>query len=82
MRIIGEISHPHCKITLFHWNNRYLIKLEDGFLEQTFKIPEYDLATEKDLSAVVSEPFIAEALARFEAMHASLQRAIEKLERE
>jgi hypothetical protein len=32
MRIVGEIPHDVCKITLFSWNNRYLIKLELGFI--------------------------------------------------
>jgi hypothetical protein len=75
MRVIGEISHPECKITLFHWNNRYLIKLENGLLEQTFKIPEYDLASEADLKKVVSDTFVREALHRFEEMQRSLDNA-------
>lgn len=79
MRIIGEIPHPSCKITLFHWNNRYLIKLEQGLLEQTFKIQEYDLGSEEDLKKIVSEEFIGEALRGFEQMDRSLHQAIEKV---
>ncbi len=76
MRVIGEISHPDCKITLFHWNNRYLIKLENGLLEQTFKIPEYDLASESDVKQVVNEIFVQEALQRFHDMERSLHTAL------
>ena len=79
MRVIGEIPHPSCKITLFHWNNRYLVKLEHGFFEQTFKIPEYDVTSEEDIRAVVSEDFIREAVTRFESMAASLSAAMHKL---
>lgn len=79
MRIIGEIPHPDCKITLFSWNNRYLIKLEQGLLEQTFKVDQFDLPGEETLNQIVSPDFIDEALARFDAMEQSLQKRLESL---
>lgn len=79
MRVIGEIPHPDCKITIFHWNNRYLIKLEQGPFEQTFKIQEYDLTQEGDIKLVVSEGFIQEALQRFNSMGQSLSDAMTKI---
>ena len=72
MRIVGEIPHPSCKITIFAWNNRYLIKLEAGMLEQTYKINQFDVTSEADLQKIVDEPFIREALSRFDEMHHSL----------
>jgi hypothetical protein len=79
MRVIGEIAHPECKITLYHWNNRYIVKLEQGPLEQTFKIQEYDLASESAIRQVVSEDFIQAALRRFEEMGQSVHEAITKI---
>jgi hypothetical protein len=79
MRVIGEIPHPDCKITIFHWNNRYLIKLEQGPLEQTFKIQEFDLGSEDELHTLVQGDFLESALKRFEAMGLSLQEAMQKL---
>ena len=79
MRVVGEIPHSECKITIFHWNNRYLIKLEQGPFEQTIKIQEYDLNTEDEVRQVVSEEFIQSALTRFEAMARSLGEAIAKI---
>lgn len=79
MRIIGEIPHPDCRITLFHWNNRYIIKLEKDYLEQTFKIDQFELSSEKDLSAIVNAEFIKEALARFQAMDQSLRKPLNNL---
>jgi len=79
MRIIGEIPHPDCRITLFAWNNRYIIKLEKGYLEQTFKIDQFDLSSENDLHAVIHEGFIREAIERFEAMQVSLRNTLENL---
>lgn len=79
MRIIGEIPHPDCRITLFQWNNRYIIKLEKGYLEQTFKIDQFELSSENDLRALINEEFIREAMIRFEAMDQSLQKPLQNL---
>jgi len=77
MRIVGEIPHDVCKITLFSWNNRYLIKLEYGLLEQTYKVNQFDIAQEADLYKIVNEHFIQEAIIRFREMDKSLQIALE-----
>lgn len=79
MRIVGEISHHDCKITLFSWNNRYLIKLETGFLEQTYKVNQFDITSEDDLYKIVDGQFISEALDRFREMNISLQSAMERV---
>jgi len=79
MRVVVEIPHKECKITVFAWNNRYLIKLEQGLLEQTFKINEYDLAGESELFKIIDEPFIQEAIKRFEEMNSSLQQTLQRL---
>lgn len=79
MRVIGEIQHPECKITLFHWNNRYLIKLEQGLLEQTYKVPEYDIAHEDDIKRLISDDFMASALQQFDVMRHTLHHALQKI---
>ena len=79
MRVVGEIPHPDCKITIFHWNNRYLIKLEAGLLEQTFKVSEYDVTSEDDLKKILSEEFIQKALQRFQDMYTSLKSSMEAI---
>jgi hypothetical protein len=78
MRIVGEIPHPVCKITLFAWNNRYLIKLEAGLIEQTFKINQFDVTGESDLQKLVDEPFIQEAITRFDEMNRSFRSAMQR----
>jgi hypothetical protein len=79
MRVVGEIPHPACKITIFHWNNRYLIKIEAGPFEQTFKLSEFDVASEADVNKIVSPEFIAQAIARFSDMSASLAEATDQI---
>ena len=78
MRVVGEIPHSDCKITVFSWNNRYLIKLEQGLLEQTFKINEFDISGEPEVYRIVDEPFIKEAIQRFAEMSLSLREAMQR----
>jgi len=78
MRVVGEIQHPACKITIFAWNNRYLIKLEQGLLEQTFKVNEYDVTSEAELYRIVDEAFLEEAMQRFADMSESLRQAMQR----
>lgn len=79
MRIVGEIPHDVCKITLFSWNNRYLIKVELGLLEQTYKVNQFDIVSEADLFKLVDESFISDALDRFREMDETLGRALSRL---
>jgi len=79
MRIIGEIPHSECKITLYHWNNRYLIKLEKNGLEQTFKVDQFELTSDKDLQILVDELFLQKAMERFEDMERTMAEALQKL---
>ena len=80
MRIVGEIPHPECKITLLSWNNRYLIKVEQGFLEQTFKINQFDILQESDLIKLIDEQFVQECLYRFLEMSNSLGAAVTRMD--
>ena len=69
MRIVKEISHPGCKISIFSWNGKYLIKFEQGDLEQTYKIDETDLTGDDDLHNRLNESFINDILVQFRNMN-------------
>ena len=79
MRVIGEIPHSEFKITLYHWNNRYIIKLEKGHLEQTFKVDQFELTSEKEIHVLVDEVFLQKAGDRFESMEQAMAEALQKL---
>lgn len=69
MRVIGELPNPNCKITLFNWNEKYLVKFEIGMYEQTYKIDEYEVADDQELKALITDEFVQKVMARFDAMH-------------
>lgn len=76
MRILKEINKPEGKITFFSWNNKYLIKLERGLLEQTFKIPETELSSTDELDEILSPDFLAKVDKRFKEMQEDLTNAL------
>jgi len=78
MRIVKEFTLPDCKVTLYHWNNRYLIKLEQGFLEQTFKVDQFDVTGEEGILSILDDVFLEEARKRFADMATSLNKALDR----
>ena len=44
MRVIAELPHPECKISIFSMNQKYIVKFEQGTFEQSYKLAELDLS--------------------------------------
>ncbi len=78
MRVLRDFTTQGAKVTLFQWNNRYLIKIELGPFEQTFKVDEFDFADDSEVVELIDETFVAEAIARFPEMARSLGEAQER----
>jgi len=68
MRVVADIPNPHMKVTLLAWNGKYLLKLEKGDFEQTYKISEMDVMGDAGARELLDEEFIEAALNRFSDM--------------
>jgi hypothetical protein len=68
MRIVKEVPHHRFKITIFSWNNKYIIKIEDAHLEQSFKIDETEVSGLEEVEAMLTEDFLISTLKRFGEM--------------
>ncbi|WP_017258274.1 hypothetical protein [Pedobacter arcticus] len=69
MRIVAELPHPECKITIFSMNNKYIIKFEQGAIEQTYKLAEMDILNGIDgVFEVIDEAFIKSVIENFKTM--------------
>ncbi|MEO5911660.1 MAG: hypothetical protein ABIP95_12275 [Pelobium sp.] len=69
MRIVAELPHPDCKITIFSMNNKFIIKFEQGTLEQTYKLAEMDILNGVNgVFEILDEAFISSVVARFGEM--------------
>jgi hypothetical protein len=80
MRTVAEIPHSDFKITVFAWNNKYIIKLEKGNYEQTYKVSEMDTNGDEDIHKIIKdESFIEAAKERFKNMNLHLNEALNRL---
>ncbi|WP_186756413.1 hypothetical protein [Echinicola salinicaeni] len=79
MRVLKEFTEKDIRISVFSWNNKYLIKYEQGLIEQTFKVNEMDILEESDLDAFFTADFLADVQKRFDEMHQTLRNQIENI---
>lgn len=78
MRIVAEIPHESCKITVFYMNQKYIIKFEKGNFEQCYKISEIDFAIKdlEDVRKIVSNELLSKVIPRFAQMQSDLATAL------
>lgn len=76
MRVIGDIPHSSFKITIFSWNAKYVIKIEKGMLEQTYKLPEYEVS-ESEIPKLLNDVFLKNVEEHFDLMQKDLNRLLE-----
>ena len=65
MRVIEEIPHPRFKIQIFSYNAKYILKIELGQFEQSYKIGELDVMGLEDVKNMISHDFLSNCLKRF-----------------
>jgi hypothetical protein len=77
MRVVHEFVREEIRISVFSWNNKYILKFEYGPMEQTFKISETDVLEEKDLDEFFGGEFFEKVKLRFGDMGSSLLSQLE-----
>lgn len=73
MRYLQEIAHAHFRMGLYAWNNKFIVKIESGPYEQTYKISELDVATPEEALRLLDEAFLRKVDQRFREMAADWQ---------
>jgi len=69
MRTIAELPHPDFKITIFAMNQKFIVKFEQGTLEQVYKIAEADVTEGVDgLFQLIDAEFTKSVSTRFDDM--------------
>ena len=79
MRIIANIPHPQLKISIFMYNEKYIIEIEAGQYKQTFKISADSVAGVDDVKALVTQEMLEHCMDRFAGMHADFKQAFERI---
>ena len=75
MRIIDSIPHPSISISIFHMNDKYIVKFEAGPMEQAFKFFTEDVKSVERLKTIVDEAFIEKVRIRFNEMFIQMKDA-------
>jgi len=78
MRVVGNIPHPDLLITVFAMNEKYVVKMEAGPMEQTYKIPMDAVAGLDGVQNFFDEAFMQNVLQRFNEMFLDLKAATQK----
>ena len=80
MRVIAELPHPECKISIFSMNQKYIVKFEQGVFEQSYKLAEFDLSGGgvNDVFEILDEEFIATVIERFKTMRVDFNLAYKR----
>ncbi len=69
MRVVAELPHQDFKVTIFSMNQKFIVKMERGILEQTYKIAEMDLTDGvNSVFELLDEEFMNKVSARFKDM--------------
>ncbi|MFD2871569.1 hypothetical protein ACFS5N_03745 [Mucilaginibacter ximonensis] len=76
MRVIAELPHPDFKVTIFSMNQKFIVKMERGILEQTYKIAEMDILDGvNSVFEILDEEFLKTVAERFVAMGTDFKKA-------
>lgn len=75
MRLVKDIPHSKYKIQIHQYNGRYIVKIELGQFEQTYKIGELDVGSLEELEAMISNELLSNALKRFIGMRADWEKS-------
>jgi hypothetical protein len=73
MRVVKELTKGEVRISIFSWNNKYILKFELGPMEQTFKLSETEVLEEADLDSFLEGDFFEKVKDRFGEMGVSFR---------
>lgn len=81
MRTVAELPHPDCKITIFAMNQKFIIKFEQGNLEQSYKVAEINVSDGVNgVFQIIDDEFTETVLAQFQLMRSHFSEAYDRHE--
>lgn len=75
MRLVKEVPHERYKIQIFHYNNKFIVKIELGQFEQTYKIGDTDVFEITEVERMITPELLSNALKRFVEMRSDWEAA-------
>ncbi len=73
MRIVGRIPHQSLTITVFHMNDKYIVKFEAGPMEQVFKFNADEVQGLESIQKLITDDFKNRVVERFNEMFLAMR---------
>ena len=80
MRLAATIPHDEVRISVFAWNDKFLVKFEKAGMEQTYKIAEMDIPGSGNLEKMIDDELIDTVLETFQKMGKAWKGAQERMD--
>ena len=68
MKFIKKIPHIEVDISLYEWNQKFIVKFELNGLEQTYKVSQLDIDTKEEVEAALTPAFVGHVVGLFQDM--------------
>ena len=78
VRLVKEVPHERYKIQIFNYNAKYIVKIELGDFEQTFKIRETNIDGLDDVENMITQHLLSGSLNRFVEMRTDRENAFKE----
>lgn len=78
MRLVKDVPHPRFKIQIHEYNGKYIVKIELGQFEQTYKIGNTDVDGLGDVENMITEELLDNTIKRFIGMRGDWEAAFTK----
>jgi hypothetical protein len=80
MKVAAELNLPEGKVSIFRMNNKFILKIENQHLEQTYKISEmdHDLNCIEDVEKILDPVFLKCVMEHFQKMNMNLHETLNR----
>ena len=79
MRVVAQIENPYFTVTVHQYNDKYLIKLEGGPMDQTYKFPVDAFKNAEEVKQLVDEKFTEKAVEIHKSMMLNYKMCVAKI---
>lgn len=78
MRLVKEIPHSRFKIQIHNYNGKFIVKIELGQYEQSYKIAESDVSGLEEVENMITTDLLKNSLLRFIEMRKEWEEGFQK----
>jgi hypothetical protein len=79
VRLAATIPHPHCRISILSWNEKWIIEIEAGQYKQSYKIAQESIPDLERVKKLITPELLSGALERFHSMHSDFAKSYSSL---